>query len=189
MKKTGCLVYIGDYNTQFCGVLVNRYKDPYEPTRIQWKVGRFCSWLISRFVFQKMRCGRRDLPQRVVSKKDGKTGTMCTWMSCWNLGSIVRVKGLISPTYKWDGILRVSYNPLIRSPLISGTLQPDIHVTWLLFKNPSGNLTSLAGKIHRLNSGPFSIARLLRGSGYLGCVDSNQGFFSPFSWVKNVPKS
>ena len=38
-----------------------------------------------------------------------------TWMSCWNLGSMVS-KWVISPMYKCD-ILKLN-NPLIRSPLI-----------------------------------------------------------------------
>ena len=37
-----CLGYIGDYMTQLYGdYFINHYKDPYETTRIQWKVRRF----------------------------------------------------------------------------------------------------------------------------------------------------
>ena len=39
-KNPGCLVYIGDeILPSYIGILINHYKDPYEPTRIQWKVG------------------------------------------------------------------------------------------------------------------------------------------------------
>ena len=33
-KNPGCLGYIGDYTTQYIGIIVNQYKDPYKPTSI-----------------------------------------------------------------------------------------------------------------------------------------------------------
>ena len=42
-KNLGCLGCIGDYTTQYLGILISQDKDPYKPTRIQWKVGRFFS--------------------------------------------------------------------------------------------------------------------------------------------------
>ena len=30
----GCLGYIGDYTTQYVGILISQYKDPYKPTSI-----------------------------------------------------------------------------------------------------------------------------------------------------------
>ena len=49
-KKPGCLGYIGDEQLpNYIRIIVNHYKyykDPYLPTRIQWKVGGgFFSWL------------------------------------------------------------------------------------------------------------------------------------------------
>ena len=39
-KNPGYLLYIGDYTTQLYGdYFINHYKDPYQTTRIQWKVG------------------------------------------------------------------------------------------------------------------------------------------------------
>ena len=45
--------------------------------------------------FSEDEIGRRDLP-RVVSKKDGKNGhyVYLDVLSCWNLGSMVRINGL-----------------------------------------------------------------------------------------------
>ena len=41
-KKTGCLGCIGyEILPSFMGIIINHYKDPYKPTRIQWKVIRF----------------------------------------------------------------------------------------------------------------------------------------------------
>ena len=37
-KKTSCLGYIGDYTPQLYGIIINHCKDPYQTTRIQWKV-------------------------------------------------------------------------------------------------------------------------------------------------------
>ena len=37
-KRTGYLLYIGDYTTQFCGDYTVIDMDPYEPIRIQWNV-------------------------------------------------------------------------------------------------------------------------------------------------------
>ena len=38
-KTTGCLGCIGDeILPSFVGILINHYKDPYEPTSISWKV-------------------------------------------------------------------------------------------------------------------------------------------------------
>ena len=48
-NKSGCLGYIGDaILPSDVGITISRYKDPYEPTRIRWKVsirGLFFSWL------------------------------------------------------------------------------------------------------------------------------------------------
>ena len=50
MKKRapGCLGYIGDEKLpSSIGIIIKHYKDPYEPTRIQWKVPEgFVSWHI-----------------------------------------------------------------------------------------------------------------------------------------------
>ena len=41
-KNLGWLGYIGDYTTQlYRDYFIIHYKDPYSPSRIQWKVGRF----------------------------------------------------------------------------------------------------------------------------------------------------
>ncbi len=41
-ENPGCLGYIGDYTTQLCGHYHKPlYKDPYQTTRIQWKVRLF----------------------------------------------------------------------------------------------------------------------------------------------------
>ena len=49
-KKSGCLGYIGDaILPSYVGITISRYRDPYEPTRIQWNVSKyprlFVSWL------------------------------------------------------------------------------------------------------------------------------------------------
>ena len=46
-RAPGWLGYIGDYTDPiFLGIIISHYKDPYKPTRIQWKVRSFFfSWL------------------------------------------------------------------------------------------------------------------------------------------------
>ena len=46
-RAPGCLGYIRDeILPSYIGIIMNLCKDPYETTRIQWKVRPgFCSWL------------------------------------------------------------------------------------------------------------------------------------------------
>ena len=41
-KKPGCLGCIGEeILPNYMGILISQHKDPYKPTRIQWKAGGF----------------------------------------------------------------------------------------------------------------------------------------------------
>ena len=40
-QNPGCLGYIGDeILPSYMGIIISHYKDPYQPTRIQWNVNR-----------------------------------------------------------------------------------------------------------------------------------------------------
>ena len=83
-QNPGCLGYIGDDKLpSYMGITINHYMDPYEPTRIQWKVGGFFSLLIwSHYDSQPYLCSTTFF----FNCQGKETRMRMAWLRCGYLG-------------------------------------------------------------------------------------------------------
>ena len=48
------MVYGDEFLPRYIGIIINHYKDPYKPTRIQWKVVRFFFFFVAHLGLEQV---------------------------------------------------------------------------------------------------------------------------------------